>query len=256
MNWSSFVRWIEQPHVYVTAAVAAILVWEHWLSRTKKIASNSTLELLGNALVAFGKLWIPGVQAELAPAEAAIAKVEQPAPPRQAGYAHPSFMWFALAAGSVALAFALAGCGPSALQMAQTSIAAAEQVQADALPGARAYFKMHEQSIVDRGEADAAKQIAAFRVQADQVSAALHALADASHVAKGAAVAAQSGSLDVLSLAPLLGQLYAAALSLAKFAKAIGWTVPGLDKLLPPSAFSQQPPSSRRMPRRLTWTVA
>jgi hypothetical protein len=158
---------------------------------------------------------------------------------------------------ALALLVALAGCGPTAIQLAQKSITAADQVQTAGAGAFAAWDNAHQQAIVDAGRADgsAGAKIAAYRAVRDKVVAAFTALADASHVAKEAATAAGAGSVNLDTLAPVLGALWAAGLDLYKQAKVLGFTVPGLDKLLPASVFSQPPPSTKLM-RRLTWAVA
>ena len=255
MNWTTFTHWLLQPHVYVTAAVAAILLWEHWLSRTKRIASNSTLEIAGNALVALGKLWIPGVQAEVATADEAITKAEAPAPkPTTPPGA-------ALALALVGLALGALGCGPTAYQMAQQSVTAADQVQIDAYPGARAFLKAYEQTIVNKANANGGDspavqaELLAFHAVADKVIASFGALKDACQAAKAGVDALGAGKIDALGIAALLGRLYAVALDLYQQAKALGLAVPGLDKLIPANAYTQPPPTSCRL-KPVAWAVA
>jgi hypothetical protein len=162
---------------------------------------------------------------------------------------------------ALALLLTLAGCGPTALQMAQKSVTAADQVQIDAYPGARAFLKAYEQKIVDKANANGGDspavqaELMAFHAVADKVVAAFGALKDASQAAKAGVDALGAGKIDALGIAALLGRLYSVALDLYQQAKALGLAVPGLDKLIPANAYTQPPPTARRMDR-LTWAVA
>jgi hypothetical protein len=206
-------------------------------------------------LGAFNMAILPHVPAKSIPAGGA-----QPSP--QAGFARPPVLALVAIAGAALLALALAGCSPSALQMAEKSVTAADQVQAAGAAAFADWDLQHQQDLVDHGKATELPvaltqgNVTAYRAVRTKVVAAFSALADASHAAKAGIDAVSAGKLDVSSLAPLLGKLYAVALDLAAQAKAVGWTVPGLDALLPASVFSQPPPTSRRTPRRLAWAVA
>ena len=166
-----------------------------------------------------------------------------------------------LVLGGLLAATLLAGCGLSALEFSKQSVTTAARIEADALPGINAVIDHREQAIVDQARSSGATQeatraqIANFRATADKVKAALHTLADAIKVAKAALDAVQSGISDLATVAPLLGKIFAAALDLATQAKAIGVTIPGLDKLVPASAFSQPPPTARLLYQEvLQWT--
>jgi hypothetical protein len=163
---------------------------------------------------------------------------------------------------ALALLVALAGCGPTALEFAQQSTTVAAQVEAAALPGIREVLDHREQALVDQARTSGATReateakVADFRATADKVTAGLHAFADAIRTAKAGIEAAQAGALSITALAPLLGKLFAVALDLAAQAKRVGITIPGLDKLIPSSVYSQPPPTARRLPARLAQEVA
>lgn len=142
------------------------------------------------------------------------------------------------------LAVTLAGCGLSALEFGKQSVTTAARVEADALPTINTVIDNREKAIVAASATQEAArtQVALFRVTADKVKAALHTLADAVKVAKASLDAVSAGTASLATIAPLLGKLFAAALDLAAQAKTIGITIPGLDKLIPPSFFSQPPP--------------
>lgn len=164
----------------------------------------------------------------------------------------PSLLALLAVLGAAAACYALAGCGANAYQVTEKTVTVADQVQAQAAAAFPDFDKAAEQAIVDKGRAagqaddQIRAQLAAHRTIADKVIAGLAALADASHAVKAGLEAFGQGKIDFAGVAPLLGKMYAVALDLAAQARALGWTIPGIDKLLPPNAFTQPSPIARR----------
>jgi hypothetical protein len=156
------------------------------------------------------------------------------------------------------LALALAGCSVSALQLTQKSLTAADEVQVGAQQAFLAWDKDHQHQLVDTGKAagqdDAAIKgaINAYREKQAKVISAFEALASASTAAKKAVDIAKSGGLDPSDLGAVLGIVFASGIALQKAAAAIGFVVPGLEKLLG----AYQPPSAACARPALAWAVA
>lgn len=119
------------PH-YVYLLAGFVFLWEFWLGKTKKIAASSTVEMIGNAVAALLRKYVPGV----APIADAIEKpladgnvVELQRKP-QGGHARIELL--VACAVAVGLAVMLAGCGPAGKVVAtDVSVCALDQ-----LPGA------------------------------------------------------------------------------------------------------------------------